>query len=54
MNLTVPKVLAWLAIALVVVYLFRSPAHTVDVLRGAGAVLVALGRSLVSFVGSLL
>ena len=51
MNLK--RVLTWLAVALVLLYVIQSPDHAADVVRDAGGGLVDVASSLVSFVGSL-
>ena len=51
MNLK--RVMTWLAVALVLLYVIQSPDHAAEVARDAGAGLVDVASSLVSFVGSL-
>jgi hypothetical protein len=47
------KLVTWLAVALLVLYVIKSPDEAAQVVRNAGGGLVAAASSLVSFVGSL-
>jgi hypothetical protein len=47
------RVITWLAVALVVLYVINSPEAAAQVVRNAGSGLVTAASSLVSFVGSL-
>ena len=51
MNLK--KLIAWLAFALVILYVINSPDHAAQFVRSAGDGLSNLGSGLASFVGSL-
>ena len=51
MNLR--KVIAWSVLALIVLFVIKSPDHAAQVVRDAGGGLVVAASSLVSFVGSL-
>ena len=51
MNLR--KVVAWLVVALIVLYVIKAPDHAAQVVRDAGGGLVTAASALVSFVGSL-
>jgi hypothetical protein len=48
----VKRALFWLTVALVVLYVIRSPEHAAYVVRNAGGGLAVAGSSFVSFVGS--
>jgi hypothetical protein len=48
------KILAWLAVALVVLYVIKSPDQAAQFLRTAGGGLAEAATSLASFIGSLL
>ena len=52
MNLR--KILTWLVVALIVIYVLRYPESSAGLLRSAGSGLAAAGSSLASFVGTLL
>jgi hypothetical protein len=47
------KVLTWLAVAMVVLYVIQSPDDAAQVARDAGGALAVLASSLASFVSSL-
>ncbi|HLM05840.1 MAG TPA: hypothetical protein VK402_11705 [Blastococcus sp.] len=47
------RVVTWLAVALVLLYVINSPEHAAQVVRNAGGGLVTAASSLVFFVGSL-
>jgi hypothetical protein len=47
------RIVTWLVVALVVLYVIRSPDHAAHMVRNAGGGLVDAASSLVSFVGSL-
>jgi hypothetical protein len=47
------KVIAWLILALVVLFVLKSPDRAAEILRTAGGGLADAARSLGAFVGSL-
>lgn len=51
MNLK--RLVLWLVVGLMVLYVIKFPQHAADLARTAGGGLAAVGSSLVSFVGSL-
>ena len=53
MALSLKKVLTWLAVALVLLYLVNFPEQAARFVRTAGGGLVTAGEALVSFVTSL-
>jgi hypothetical protein len=48
------KIMAWVAVALIVLYVIKSPDHAAEFLRTAGSGIAKAATSLASFVGSLL
>ena len=51
MNLR--KVITWMAVAMVVLYVIQSPDNAAQVVRNTGGGLLVAASSVVSFVGSL-
>ena len=47
------KVVTWLAVGLVLLYVIKSPDHAAQVVRNAGGGLALIASSFLSFVGSL-
>jgi hypothetical protein len=47
------RIVFWLAVALVVVYVVQFPEHAGRLVRSAGGALAHVGASLVDFVGSM-
>jgi hypothetical protein len=46
------KLVTWLAVAMVMLYVIQSPNHAAQAVRNAGDGLVVAATSLISFVGS--
>ena len=53
MTVSLKKVLTWLAVAVLVLYLVNFPEQAAGLVRTAGSALVTTGEALVSFVTSL-
>ena len=52
MNLK--RIVVWLVVSLMVLYVIESPGHAAEVVRGVGSGLAVVATSLVSFVGSVI
>jgi hypothetical protein len=52
-TLSLKKIMTWLAVALVLLYLVNFPEQAAEFVRTAGGGMVSAGQALVSFVTSL-